>query len=93
MVVLTGYDPSRKRVLMKKLKEWLRIDSKAAKYTLRLCDQHGPKEGKLLKADMGAKECEKMKTLLEECGAVCRIEKENWGNFSDLSEPEGDDED
>ena len=92
-LVLTGYDPSRKRVLMKKLKEWLRIDSKAAKYTLRLCDQHGPKEGKLLKADMGAKECEKMKTLLEECGAVCRIEKENWGNFSDLSEPEGDDED
>ena len=58
---------------------------------LKLCLHHGPKEGKLLRADMNDKECEKMKKRLEEeCGAICRIEKENWSNFDDLVDPNGE---
>ena len=33
-------------------------------------------------------ECEKMKAELEKCGAVCKIECENWGNFDDVAPPQ-----
>ena len=53
---------------------------------LLLCDIR--EEGKLLRADMPDDECEKMKAELEKCGAVCKLECENWGNFDDVAPPQ-----
>lgn len=90
-LVLVGFDEQKRKSLKNALRKWLNKNDDEVEYILKLCLHHGPKEGKLLRADMNDKECEKMKKYLEEeCGAICKIEKENWSNFDDLVDPNGE---
>eukprot|EP00943_MAST-04B_sp_MAST-4B-sp1_P001379 g1379.t1 len=87
-LVLLSYNTSRpeRRRLIKALQKQLSISKPEAKEILHQCDIR--EEGKLLRADMPDDECEKIKIELEKCGAVCKIEYENWENFDDVSPPE-----
>ena len=86
-LVLTSYHEGDKRKLKKALCVSIWVYQKTGpKEILHHCDTW--EEGKLLRADMPDDECEMLKLELEKCGAVCKIEKENWGNFDDLEPPE-----
>ena len=85
-LVLISYHEGNKRQLKKALRKHLGVSKDGAKEILHHCNVW--EEGKLLRADMPDDECESLKLELEKYGAVCKIEKENWGNFDDLEPPE-----